>query len=171
MKRKYVVDENKRLRYKVLLKMFCNNCTTTIDKLKDKYKDIPNIKVADDEKLLNINNYVFVVKCDDESGITINRDYIYKKQKGHWIPANETKAAHQFREELGEYEFIVRFYYRELFDIIYKNKLYNRYVLYLKEDEKIYIYDNNTNKLAYAKDIKDYKEFLGVTNGTNKEKR
>ena len=37
-KYKYVVDEEKALRYKVLFKMFCANCTTTIDKLKDKDK-------------------------------------------------------------------------------------------------------------------------------------
>lgn len=168
-KYKYVVDEEKALRYKVLFKMFCANCTTTIDKLKDKYEDIPKIIKSDKEEILNINNYVFVVKCN-ETDIKINRDYIYKRQKGHWIPTYEIKAFHQFQDKLGKYEFIIRFYHRELLDIICKNKLYNRYVLYLKSNEQVYIYDNDTNKLTYTKDIKDYKKFLGADNGTNKEK-
>lgn len=165
MKRKYIINEDKEARRKILFKMFCYNCMTTIDNLKEKYIKIPSIIKKENEDIFNVNNYVFVVKkvnYTNSSKIKINENYTFKLQKKRWIKTYKEKAFNQLIKELNKYSFIFRFQYNYLFDIIYRNKLFNRYTLFLRDDEKVFIYDFKLNKLTYTKDIENYKEFLGA---------
>lgn len=165
MKRKYIINEDKEARRKILFKMFCYNYMTTIDNLKEKYIKIPSIIKKENEDIFNVNNYVFVVKkvnYTNSSKIKINENYTFKLQKKRWIKTYKEKAFDQLIKELNKYSFIFRFQYDYLFDLIYRNKLYNRYALFLRDDEKVFIYDFKLNKLTYTKDIENYKEFLGA---------
>lgn len=162
------IDLDKQARKDLLFKMFCANCVITIDRLKEIYPDdnIPSITLKEDEDIFKLGNYVFVIKNtideNNEVGFTINRDYMFKrkKDKGYWIKGNCNNITKKFYKELREYEDIVKFYYYELFDIIYSNGLSHRYILILDSDKRIHIYDNKENELTPADDIDNYCEFF-----------
>lgn len=161
------IDDNKQAKNDLLFKMFCANCVTTIDILKEMYEgDIPKIVKKDGEDIFKLGNYVFVIQNTvDENGkaaFLINRDYMFKrkKDKGYWIKGNYNNIVNRFYKELREYQSIVEFYYNELFDIIYSNGLSYRYILILDSDKRIHIYDNKENELTPADDIDNYDEFF-----------
>ena len=151
-----IIDLNKNERNHILFTMFIKSCETKMDYLKEENINIPSINKKDYEKILEINDYVFVANLakdsDGEIGITINRDNILKKVTDknynfYWIEASYDEVVNEFHKKYQEYKKIIIDNYNDLFDLIVENKLNNGFVLSVLDDtEMIFIFDVVKNK-------------------------